>query len=341
VEELEPLFRRVLELDRAAVRSDPRDPGFNAELALALGDQGIFFLETGRGSQAEAALREALEIDRRVIASGQRKGSSERYAARNFVHLGMILAAAGQPREAVQSYEQAVKLLEPLVEELPESPIRRADLAKALVGLAYLLKDDGRLRESEEIRRRVIGLYETLKAEVPEDRQYKRNLVQSYLSLVSLLCDLNRQSEAGELYHKALELAAEDHNVNNSLAWFLATSSEPRFRNPALALELAKKAVTVRPRIGEYRNTLGVAHYRNGDYRAAIAELEESMKMRSGGDSFDWFFLAMAHWRLGDHDKARKWFDQAVQWMANRKPNDELRRFRTEAETLLAETGER
>ena len=49
-DELEPLYRRILELDRAAVRTAPDDPVFNAELALALGDQGMFFLEAGRGS---------------------------------------------------------------------------------------------------------------------------------------------------------------------------------------------------------------------------------------------------------------------------------------------------
>ena len=38
--------------------------------------------------------------------------------------------------------------------------------------------------------------------------------------------------------------------------------------------------------------------------------------MQAGGSSFDWFFLAMAHWRLGDKDEARMWFDRAVEWMA-------------------------
>ena len=51
------------------------DPAFNAELALALGDQGMFFLEAGRGSEAEAAVREAVEVHERVLAGGQLKGS--------------------------------------------------------------------------------------------------------------------------------------------------------------------------------------------------------------------------------------------------------------------------
>jgi hypothetical protein len=44
----------------------------------------------------------------------------------------------------------------------------------------------------------------------------------------------------------------------------------------------------------------------------------------------------MAHWRLDEREKARQWYDKAVEWMEKNQPNDEdLRRFRTEAEELL------
>ena len=45
---------------------------------------------------------------------------------------------------------------------------------------------------------------------------------------------------------------------------------------------------------------------------------------------------------LGDRDKARIWFDRAVQWMDRHKPHDdELCRFRAEAEAMLADPGQR
>jgi hypothetical protein len=60
------------------------------------------------------------------------------------------------------------------------------------------------------------------------------------------------------------------------------------------------------------------------------------MQLRSGGDSHDWFFLAMAHWQLGEKEKARQWFDRAVQWMNKNLPNGkELGRVRAEAAELL------
>ena len=73
--------------------------------------------------------------------------------------------------------------------------------------------------------------------------------------------------------------------------------------------------------------------------KAAIAALEKSVTLRKGGDSFDWFFLAMAHWQLGEKGEARKWYDQAIDWMDKNQPkNEELVRFRDEAAELLGIT---
>ena len=128
-----------------------------------------------------------------------------------------------------------------------------------------------------------------------------------------------------------------------NLAWFLVTSPEPCLRDAARALRLAKKAVTARPESANYRNTLGVAYYRSGDDRAAVAELEKAMSMQAGGTPFDWFFLAMAHWRLGRPRRGRGCgFNRSVEWMANRKSHDdELCRFRAEAQAMLADPGRR
>jgi Flp pilus assembly protein TadD len=109
-------------------------------------------------------------------------------------------------------------------------------------------------------------------------------------------------------------------------------------RDAALAVRLAQKAVAAGPQSADYRNTLGVAHYRNGDDKAAVAELHKAIGLRGGGDGCDWFFLAMAYWRQGERDQARQWFDRAAQWMDKYEPHkDELRRLHAEAKALLAE----
>ena len=123
---------------------------------------------------------------------------------------------------------------------------------------------------------------------------------------------------------------------SNDLAWLLATCPAPKIRDAARSVELAKAAVELAPQQGEYWNTLGVAHYRAGDWKAAVTALHKSMELRNVGDSFDMFFLAMAHFQHGDLDEAHKSYDQAVTWMDKNQPqNEELLRFRAEAEELL------
>jgi WD40 repeat protein len=129
----------------------------------------------------------------------------------------------------------------------------------------------------------------------------------------------------------------------NKQAWPLATNPDAKLRDPARAVELAQKAVDLCPKQAMYWNTLGVAHYSAGHWKEAIEALTKSMQLQKGNlESFDTFFLAMAHWRLDEKEKARQWYDRAVQWMEKNKDQlgnkqwlEELRRFRAEAEELL------
>jgi uncharacterized protein HemY len=120
----------------------------------------------------------------------------------------------------------------------------------------------------------------------------------------------------------------------NDLAWDLATATDQAPPNSAIAAKLAERAVELAPQNGNFWNTLGVAHYRVGEFEKAVADLERSISLRSGGDSSDFLFLAMAHQRLGDTSTARKWYDGAVQRMQSEK-SAMLSRFQREAAQLL------
>jgi tetratricopeptide (TPR) repeat protein len=144
-------------------------------------------------------------------------------------------------------------------------------------------------------------------------------------------------------YGRAVGLAPNDSGVRNEFAWHLATCPEARVRNPKQAVAYARQAVSLVPGMGAYWNTLGVAQYRAGDWKAAVEGLEKSCALSGGGDAGDWLFLALAHRKLGHDDEARKAYDRAVEWLEKNKAllekdperANELGRFRGEAEEVL------
>jgi serine/threonine protein kinase/Tfp pilus assembly protein PilF len=144
-----------------------------------------------------------------------------------------------------------------------------------------------------------------------------------------------RFDEAIAEWEKSIELDPDYPEARNNFAWLLATCPKVEFRDAPRAVTMAQRAVRLAPNSGAYLNTLGVAQYRLGDWQNAKAALEKSMQLQ-GGNSWDWFFLAMVHCRLGEKEQARKMYEEAVQWMAKKQRTDEeLRRFRAEAEELL------
>jgi hypothetical protein len=82
---------------------------------------------------------------------------------------------------------------------------------------------------------------------------------------------------------------------------------------------------------------LGWGRYRLGAWKDSINALNKSIELqKDGGDPAQWLFLAMAHQRLDNKAEARRWYDRALQWMEKNAPKDEeLQRFRTEAEEVL------
>ena len=120
-------------------------------------------------------------------------------------------------------------------------------------------------------------------------------------------------------------------------AWLLATCPDPKFRDAPRAVTLAQRAVELAPDDGHCWNTLGVAHYRAGDWKAAVDALTKSEELGPGPPlGHIGFFLTMAYWQLGKKDKAHQWYDKAVARMEKYRPQDvDLGRFRAEAEELL------
>jgi tetratricopeptide (TPR) repeat protein len=163
--------------------------------------------------------------------------------------------------------------------------------------------------------------------------------------------DQGRLSEARTAWSRALEIlgrlvarAPESPQVQrrwcdcaNDLAWLLLNHPDPASRNPGAALALCGQAVQRCPGSAVYWNTLGVAHFRAGDFKSAVIALERAMDLTGEGTPFDHVFLAMVHARLGHTEEAQQWLDHALfRLQDDYRDHPELGRFCEEARSMIA-----
>jgi tetratricopeptide (TPR) repeat protein len=115
----------------------------------------------------------------------------------------------------------------------------------------------------------------------------------------------------------AAELMAQSAKVISPLqanndAWRLATGPALE-RDAEVASALAQRAVEAAPQEAFHHNTLGVALYRLGRYRKAEDQFRASLRLgKSEFESYDRYFLALCHRRLGEPVRAWVEFFAAV-----------------------------
>jgi tetratricopeptide (TPR) repeat protein len=82
-----------------------------------------------------------------------------------------------------------------------------------------------------------------------------------------------------------------------------------------------------------------VACYRAGQYAEALQAFDKSMMLRDGGDGFDWFFVAMAHWKLHNARQAIDYLQKAQDWKKSEQvAAKELLGVDEEAQRLIQES---
>jgi WD40 repeat protein len=136
-------------------------------------------------------------------------------------------------------------------------------------------------------------------------------------------------------YRWVLKSTPDNATACNNLAWSYATGPVP-VRDLTAALKLAEKAVRLKPH-RDYLNTLGVVYYRLGRYADAVTTFERAIGSTTEPvPAHDLFFLAMCFQQLGETEKARMTYQEALVAM-ERQPSyeEELRGFRAEAEQLI------
>jgi serine/threonine protein kinase/tetratricopeptide (TPR) repeat protein len=251
----------------------------------------------------------------------------------------------------------ALRQLDDAIADFRQTLRLRPDRAEPHVGLAQALEKQGKLDEAiaewrEGIRLKPAdagyqndlgillakqGKVDEAVAALREAIRLETGCAEARSNIGIVLATQGRLDEAVAEFREAIRLKPDFAGARADLAWCLANSSDPGFRDPPRAVEAARKAVELAPQDSNCWNTLGAALFRAGEWKAAISALEKSETLAPGKDlALNGFFLAMAHWRFGHKDQARRWYDKAAAWKPKNKfENEELLRFRAEAAALL------
>ena len=301
-------YRELKQYDQALAdytKAIQLDPG-NAE---AYHHRGTTYHELKQYDRALPDLTKAIQLD---------PSNLHRYNYRAFTYVELK-----QYDQALADYTKAIQLGLSNVQEYRY----RGDLYRILKQYDQALADFTNIVQLDPSD---VAAYETLERTHREkgDRQ-AANKVQQKLSEL-------HEDEYRKNYERAIALDSDQARENNGSAWQLATCPDPEFREPARAVALAEKAVQLDPGNGAFRDTLGVAYYRAGNWPGAIEEMKASYEWALGRYfHINGLFLAMAHGQQGDQEQARKWYVAALCGRQRQNENLDLLRFQDEAAALL------
>jgi tetratricopeptide (TPR) repeat protein len=283
---------------------------------------------------AERDFRRALALWEELIDAPSNKPEHQHNLAATQQNLGIVLLWQGQMAEGLASLRQAIASYDRITDEFPEYRSHRRGRAMA----------SGMLDEVEGMAPRFEDGAEAVAGQRLEREGRHGAVVDHYRQTVARHEAKRKEFADPDIYRRLLA------HKQNRLAWALATSPDERVRDPKQAVEVARKAVENFPDDGAIWNTLGAAHYRAGDWQECARAVEKSLELSPLNQGFDWLFLAMANYRMGKPDEAKRWLGQAEAWVARldarkfRHPQEEALwlsqrgdclRLRDEAEQLI------
>ena len=108
---------------------------------------------------------------------------------------------------------------------------------------------------------------------------------------------------------EAVKRAPNDASFRSTLASLLVTCDDRALRDPRRALRLALEDRPMNNPDLRWK-IQGIARCQLGEWKEAVAALN---RVAEGNNADVRYYLAMAHWRLGHKEEARRWYDRGVE----------------------------
>jgi tetratricopeptide (TPR) repeat protein len=333
----EEALRQTIAIGEALVKDFPGQRDYRVNLAddyLGLGD----LLRDSQAREQEEAYRHALALWQALADESPKVAVYRSQLATVLHNLAILLARQGEVRKARPLLEASIPHERAAYDAEPDK-YREKLLQHYRMFLQAVLQ----LGDHAAAAKRAPEMVPVSGGDWKPCYQ-AAGYLQRCLSLVAKDAQLtaDRRAELTQTYSRqywgllaeSAKRGPDQPGVQRSLAVFLTTCPEPKYRDAARAVELASKAVKHDPMRGGYWAVLGMAQYRAGNWQEAITAIEKARELKQGKDTL--FFLAMAYWRQGEKKLAHQRYDEALQWMQQHAPNNpRVRSCRDEAATLM------
>jgi serine/threonine protein kinase/Flp pilus assembly protein TadD len=329
-------LKKALEDYQRLVEEHPNVPRYRDRLAKCHHTLGCVLSHEGKHAEAEAEIRLALKDYQRLVDEHPNVYLYRDSLAGARTQLGKLLFDAAKHAEAEAECRAAIKLYWRLAHEHPKVPTYRNALVAPRNILALALCGQGRYKEAEAPSRTALDLQ-------PGDPVLRVNLGDILAELgqwekASAEFVIASESNSAPAWYYRAMLCLRDGNLDGYrtlcadmlrrfgkaddpdtagwLSWTCVLTPKSG-ADPVQLVSLAKKASGKSPRDHWQVNRLGAALYRAGRFEEAVKLLTEATALSAHpyrtNMLYTWFFLAMAHHRLGHAGEARRWLEKAIQ----------------------------
>jgi tetratricopeptide (TPR) repeat protein len=335
--------RQALLLAEQLASEFPADPLCRVALAVFRVNLAVVLTKLTRLQEAEACYRQALPIAEQLAREFPEEPIYQIRLAGVLHSWANLVRGLGHASQAQELYRRALVVFDKLATDHPANLSYKTRCAGVLRRLGELLLLDGNEVEAERALTRSVDVYEEGMRGYPKTVGYREEGAAAWESLGRLHHGAGRTEEAENAFRRSIllyeELLAQRPTIATYsvyLAGLFADCPVEALRNPPRAVEFAQKVLEVELHGSGHWVTLGIAHYRQGEWRAAVSALESGAGKYPPDTGRGLFYLAMSYARLGDQERAQSCYKQATEWMEMNQPrNPDLARWRVEAEEVL------
>jgi tetratricopeptide (TPR) repeat protein len=290
----------------------PANPVYRSFLAGTLSDLGNLYRIHGRNREALDGLQKALAHREQLVRDRPGSAAYQHDLGVNQLNLGQMYDVLNQSGQAMKAYREAVRILEQLAKAHPENPEYRGNLGRAHVFLGdYLAARVGageKPEESDAQTSRAVEMLEPLVRDHAGTPGFALTLGMAYSNKGRFLLHIKEQpAQALPWFEKATSLLEKLHRVDPNYADVRSVLSGTLLHRAdaharaeqwpqALKAWDRKFEVDLRKPDGNHRTLRACALVKTGDYRRAVAEVQEVSRGWFLTDDFRYTFAEIYSW---------------------------------------------